>query len=126
MKLFGLVKPVFAQGYNASSSGTANINLRSYLKLSNGTNVSDVYSNPAVLVNVIVKNLFVVAGILMFLWILYAGFKFIQSGSAGKEEAKKTLTAAIVGFIIMFAAYWVVQILQVLTGAPMAIPAPTP
>lgn len=122
MSLFALLKPVFAQ----ADTGTADINLGEFLKLSDGSNVKDVYSNPSVLVNVVVKNLFVIAGVLMFLWILYAGFKFIQAGAQGKEEARKTLTAAVVGFTIMIAAYWVVQIVQVLTGAQMAIPAPAP
>jgi len=78
--------------------------------------IANIYSTPASLVNVLIKNVFVIAGIILFITILWAGFKFIQSGAKGKDEAKSILTVAITGFIIMFAAYWIVQIIGIVTG----------
>ncbi len=78
--------------------------------------VKGTYSTPAVLVNVIVRNLFVLGGVILFLMIILAGFKFAMSPTNAKEEAKKIATGAGIGFLIMFSAYWIIQILETVTG----------
>ncbi len=78
--------------------------------------VAEIYSTPSVLINLIIKNLFVFAGIILFIVIIYSGFKFVYQGSKGKDEAKTILTVAITGFIIMIVAYWIVQIVSIITG----------
>jgi hypothetical protein len=102
-------------------SGNQGIDLGTYLRLSDSRTVSEIYSNPAFLVNLIVKNLFVLAGIVLFLMVFYAGFKFIQGGAKGAEEAKTIATTAVIGFIIMFSAYWVVQIVALITGTDIIL-----
>lgn len=107
------VKKAFA----ACDPSVAGINLGDCVELSDGRTVSEAYDTPATLVNLIVSNLFVVAGILIFLFLIAAGFKFITGDSKGKEESKSIFTGAIAGFAVMFAAYWIVQIVQQVTGA---------
>ena len=51
--------------------------------------------------------------------IVGAGFAMVQGGSKDKDKAKSTMTSAALGFIIMFAAYWIMQIIQLLTGINM-------
>ncbi len=92
-----------------------------YLTLGDGRSVEDVYDKPAKIVNLIVSNLFVVAGIVIFFMIIGAGYSFLQDSSGSKEEAKKLATGAIIGFIIMFSAYWIVQIIVLITGADIPI-----
>jgi hypothetical protein len=99
-----------------TNSGTAGIDLSSYLVLRNGKKVSEVFATPADMVNLVVSNIFVVSGFLLFVFIIVAGFKFISNDSKGMEEAKSILGAVGLGFAIMFGAYWIVQIMQVLTG----------
>lgn len=111
--MLSLVGKAYAQ---CQANGAEGLNLGDCLKLGNETPVSQVYDTPAFLVNLITRNLFVIGGIIIFIMIFYAGFKFIQDTSKGKEEAQKILTAAIVGAITMFSAYWVIQIVGVLTG----------
>jgi len=106
---------------NCDDPGAGGVNLSDCLQLGTGKTVKEVYDKPAVLVNTIVKNVFVVAGIIIFITFLYAGFKLISDTTKGKDEAKSILTTAIKGLIIMFAAYWVVKILAVVTGAPISI-----
>lgn len=79
--------------------------------------VSSVYSRPADLVNLIVPNLMVVAGIIFFFMFILAGFKFMGDSAKGKEEAMNIFKTALIGFILMFAAFWIVQIIKVITGA---------
>jgi len=109
MKL-SLIKPAYAQN-----------RLSDYLKLSDGSTVESRYDTPSKIVNLIVSNLFVVAGIVIFFLIIGAGFSFLQNSSKGKEEAKNLATGAIIGFIVMFAAYWIVQIIEAITGANIPI-----
>lgn len=80
------------------------------------TQIKDIYASPANLVNLIIRNLFVFAGLILFFNILWAGFKFITQEAKGKDEAKSIMTVSIVGFILMFVAYWIVQIIGVVTG----------
>jgi phage shock protein PspC (stress-responsive transcriptional regulator) len=81
------------------------------------TTVAGVYDTPAVIVNVIVRNLFVFGGMVLFFMIILAGFKFAMSPqSKGKEDAKNIIQGAGIGFLIMFSAYWIIQILEILTG----------
>lgn len=118
--MFELVGKVYA----ACDGGTEGVNLGDCLELSNGVPVSQVYKDPAFLVNLAARNIFVIGGVIIFLMIFYAGFKFIQDTAKGKDEAQKIMTAAIVGAITMFSAYWIVQIVGVLTGVNVGLGTP--
>lgn len=105
------------QVYAACDPTQTSVNLGDCLLLGEGqASVASLYQNPAQLVSVIVSNLFVLSGVILFLTIFYSGFKFIQDGTKGKDEAKTILTTAAIGFIIMFVAYWVVQIIELAIG----------
>lgn len=115
--LFGLIPTVNAQATSPCGAGrVGGVDLGDCLQLSDSTKVSAVYTDPAFLVNLIVRNLFVLAGVILFLMFIVAGYKFILGGAKGAEEANSIVTTAITGFIIMFAAYWIVQIVSLLTG----------
>jgi len=122
--LFVITSKVQAQdkSIDGNKSGSG-IDLSQVFTLGAGTDtsVASVYSTPSVLINLIVRNLFVVAGIILFITILVVGFKFVAQGTKGKDEAKTILTAAVTGFILMFVAYWIVQIIGILTGADIII-----
>ena len=115
---FRLIPTVFAQETEVSpcGAGTGGINLGDCLKLSDSTNVSDVYDNPAFLVNLLVSNIFILAGVILFIFIIIAGFKFITGGKKGAEDAKNIVQTSLIGFVIMFAAYWIMQIVSLITG----------
>lgn len=100
----------------AVAAGDANINLADFLVLKNGQKVSEVYRTPADMVNLVVSNVFVLAGFMLFVFIIIAGFKFISGGSKGMQEATTMMGGVFTGFIVMFSAYWVIQIIQYLTG----------
>ncbi len=62
--------------------------------------------------------IFVLAGIILFGYLIMGGFAFLTS--AGDPEkiktAQKKLVNAVIGFIIIFAAYWLAQILEEVLG----------
>jgi len=106
------------EGCDPSISG---LNLGDCYRLSGDKKVSEVYDTPAKLTNVIVRNVFVISGVFIFLLIIYAGFLLISDTSKGKENAKSIFEAAAIGFIMMFAAYWIVQIVKIATGADILL-----
>lgn len=95
------------------------IPLNDKLILKDGTPVKEVFNSTDDMVNLIVKVVFVGAGIILFVMIVMAGFSMIGGDSKDKDKAKTTMTSAAIGFIVMFAAYWIMQIIQLLTGINM-------
>lgn len=120
---FGLIPTAYAQ--NPCTPGSGGVDLGDCLQLSDSTRVSDVYDTPAFLVNLIISNLFIVAGIILLFLAIFAGFRFITGGQKGAEDAKNIITTALIGFVIMFAAYWIVQIVALLTGIQIPGVSPT-
>ncbi len=115
-----LIPKAYAQ-VNCKAGLTGGVDLGDCLKLSDSTPVKDVYTNPAFLVNLIVRNAFIGAGIFLFIIIILAGYKFLTQDKKGVEEAKTMITTAIVGFVIMFSAYWIVQVVGIVTGADILL-----
>lgn len=107
----------------ACDPGSGSVDLGECLKLgdfgSGQSRVSYIYNHPSDLVRLVVNNMFAVAGIVLFVMILLAGWNFILKGKDGVESAKKIITTALIGFVIMFSAYWLVQIISLVTGVPI-------
>jgi hypothetical protein len=90
--------------------------------ISNGRNLENTYGEGglATLVNYLLKNSLVIAGIIFVVLIVVGGIGMIAS--AGKNDPKKaeasqkTITSAVIGFIVVFCAYFIIQIIEVLTG----------
>ncbi len=62
-----------------------------------------------------------VAAVALFIMITVGGFKYITSGGNPKatEAAKSTLTYAILGMVLVGAAYLILQLVESFTGAPL-------
>lgn len=116
---FQLIQPVYAACDPGTSTGA---NLADCLLLNDRNDtVASKYDTFTTIVNTIVANAFIIGGIILFLMFFYAGFKFISGGSKAKDEARTMLTTAIIGMIVMFIAYWIVQIVQLVTGTNVLI-----
>ena len=65
--------------------------------------------------------LFPPAGIILFLYLIFGGFTIATAAGSPEnaDKGKKAITNAIMGFVIIFASYWIIQIIQVLTGIPI-------
>lgn len=61
---------------------------------------------------------FPIAGILLLLYLLAGGFSLMTSGGDPKamQSAKGRITSAVIGFVIIFAAYWITQIMGSILG----------
>lgn len=72
------------------------------------------------LVSVIAQNAFVIAGVIAFVFLILGGFGFIVGAGAGDtkqmEQGKKALTGAALGIVIILGSFWILQIVETLTG----------
>src|SRR3990167_6650919 len=70
------------------------------------------------IVDVLVPYLFGLAGILLLLYFIWGGFGLMLSKGDPKavEGAKSKITNAVIGFVIIFIAFWLVQILGQIFG----------
>ena len=63
---------------------------------------------------------FSVAGIILLFLLIAGGIGIIASAGSdnpqGVENGKKAIGAAITGFIVVFAAYWIVKLIEIITG----------
>ena len=60
--------------------------------------------------------LLTIAGLILFGMLVMGGFTML-TGAADKhaqETGKAQITSAVIGFVIIFLAYWIAQILQVI------------
>ncbi len=77
------------------------------------------FSQIGPLVSVIVKNGFMLAGVIAFVLIVLGGFGII-AGAGGDtkqlEQGKKTITGAVIGLLVIVGSFWIVQIIETLTG----------
>ena len=70
------------------------------------------------IVSGLLPYLFAGAGLLLLLYLIYGGLSLMLSRGDPKavQSAKDKITGALVGFIIVFAAYWIVQIVGTILG----------
>lgn len=70
------------------------------------------------IISAILPYIFVLAGLILFLILIAGGFGFLTAAgnpeSIKKSQAK--ITNALLGFLIIFVAYWLVQILEIILG----------
>lgn len=70
------------------------------------------------IISAILPLIFVIAGLILFVRLIAAGFRLLTS--AGNQEtvqkAQGSIITSLTGFLIIFAAYWLTQILEVIFG----------
>ncbi len=83
-----------------------------------GSSADSTYSSAGDLINAILPNVYVAAGLVLFFMFILGGFSVISgAGDSHKmEEGKKTITFAIMGLLVVFGSYWIIQIVQIVTG----------
>lgn len=61
------------------------------------------------IINKLVEYIFPAAGIALLIYLIFGGYQIMLSGGDPKNIAagKSKITNAIIGFIIVFAAYWI-------------------
>ena len=65
-----------------------------------------------------IRMLLIIAALVAFVFLIIGGIKWITSGGDKEKTqgAQKTLTAALVGLVIVFAAWAIIQLIQTFFG----------
>lgn len=76
------------------------------------------FNNLGEIINATIPFLFGIAGLILLLYLLWGGFMLMtsQGDAKGVEAAKTKITHAVIGFVIIFIGYWLVQLLGLITG----------
>ncbi len=74
------------------------------------------------IVSLVLSNTLVIAGVILLFLFVAGGIGIISgAGSDNPEQlanGKKAVTAALIGFVIVIAAYWIVRLIEVIIGVP--------
>jgi hypothetical protein len=77
-------------------------------------------------VSVILFNAIIIASIILLFLLVFGGISMIigagQSNPESTAKGKKAVTSALIGFLIIFTAYWIVQIVERIAGFSITNP----
>lgn len=98
----------------------------------NAIDIKSLYSPAAtydkfdVLVNLLVKNAFVLGGLVAFVLLIFGAFSVIVGAGSGDtkklEQGKQALMGAVIGLILIVASVWIIEILSIVTGVNLLSP----
>lgn len=86
---------------------------------SSGSNLKEAGS-VSLFVTAIITGAISIAGIILLFILIGGGIAMIKG--AGKsdpkamEQGKQAATSALIGFIVVFSAYWIVRLIETITG----------
>jgi hypothetical protein len=89
-------------------------------QLGPGRTVSTTFPTVGSLISVILKNSLTVIGLIMLILLISGGLMFIigagSQDSKKSAQAKSIITDALIGFAVVFLAYFIIQIVETVTG----------
>ena len=72
------------------------------------------------LISTLLPNVYMIAGVILFILLIFGGFTYIVSAGQqkpeGVQQGKNAIGAALIGFLLIFASWWIIQIVEVITG----------
>lgn len=76
------------------------------------------YGSLGEVVSMLLKNALLLAGLVFFFVLIFSGLQYILGGG-NKEQIQKagsSITNALIGLIIVFVSYWIIVIIEQITG----------
>ena len=103
--------------------GAGAVDIGGAFRTPKGISVDIAFPNLATLISPLIQNVFVLAGVVLVLLLIFGGVTYIMNAGSGDKEGvekgKNALTSALLGFIIIFVAYWIIVIIEYITGQPI-------
>lgn len=81
--------------------------------------LAEELSSPGGIVSRVLIFLFPLAGLALFAMLVWGGFEILAKSAQSQkalDAGKNRITAAIVGFLLLFATYWMAQIIEAVFG----------
>lgn len=68
------------------------------------------------IISSLLPYIFTAAGLVLLIMLVLGGFTLLSGASSkeSQEKGKKQITTALLGFFVIFLAYWIAQILQIM------------
>jgi len=84
------------------------------LRIGGSEENAEELSTPGGVISRLLSFIFPLAGIVLFIMIVVGGFQILLGGTNQKsmEAGRQRVTMAIVGFLLLFASYWIAQIIE--------------
>ena len=103
------------------------VNIGDTFKIGGGEGIGQTgsgYETIGGFISSILPNVYIVAGLILLFLLLFGGITTIinSDNPEAQERGKAAITSALIGFLIIFASYWIIQIIQVLTGVNILKP----
>lgn len=75
-------------------------------------------TNIGKIISALLPYILTLSGLLLFVILIWGGFELLTSGGNPEttKKAQGRITSALIGFLIIFLAYWLTQILEVIFG----------
>jgi hypothetical protein len=74
------------------------------------------------LILLFIRISFIISGMILLFFFVFGGIKIIagagNSDPRSVGEGRQALTYAFVGLVVVFVAYWIVRIIEIITGVP--------
>lgn len=82
------------------------------------------YHTVSGILNPVIKTVYVVSGVIILFGLIAGGLTMIaNAGNPEKQQqGSKTLTASVIGFLIVFSSYWIIQVIEVITSVSILSP----
>ena len=73
---------------------------------------------PGEFVSRLILFIFPIAGLLLLLYLIFGGYKYMLSRGDPKamQEARGAITNALLGFVIVFISFWILQLVGIIFG----------
>ena len=78
------------------------------------------------LISTILPNLYMAAGLILLFFLIFGGVMVILGAGKGEsqqaEKGKKIVTNTLIGFLVIFLSYWIIQLVEIITGVKIFQP----
>lgn len=92
--------------------------LNPFRLLNVGADIERSFSSPGGIITRTLAFLWPLAGLALFFMLVWGGFEILSKANDAKamEAGKQRITMAILGFVLLFASFWIVQIISWIFG----------
>jgi len=84
------------------------------------------FETPGAFITTTFPLLFGFAGLILFVMLIWGSMEILMAAANPKlaESGKKRITNAIIGFLILFSAFWIAQIMTTIFGLDIGLATP--
>lgn len=86
--------------------------------LGTGSHPLNQLTGPSALISILLSNSIVIAGVILLFIFIFAGYSYIGAGGNPQkvQAATKYLTYGVAGFLLVFATFFIIRIIESITG----------